>query len=157
MNNDDVKEGCTIFLKNVPFDATNDDIKELCQKYGPIVYALINIDPISGHSKGTAFVKFKTKESADLLLSTTNSGKNELILMDSIIEPHLALARDKIKEKLENKNSKTTTTDSRNLYLAKEGLIMAGSKAAEGVSASDMAKRHKLEKIKTQILKNLNR
>lgn len=35
-------------------------------------------------------------------------------------------------------------------------VILAGSKAAEGVSASDMAKRLQLEQYKTQMLRNLN-
>lgn len=36
-------------------------------------------------------------------------------------------------------------------------VIVAGTKAAVGVSASDMAKRLTLERSKTQMLKNLNR
>lgn len=46
--------------------------------------------------------------------------------------------------------------DNRNLYLIREGVVAAGSKAAEGVSASDMAKRLQIEQWKNQILKNLN-
>lgn len=55
----DVVEGCTVFIKNIPFDATNDDLQEVCKQFGPIYYGLINKDSISGHSKGTGFVKFK--------------------------------------------------------------------------------------------------
>lgn len=55
----DVAEGCTVFIKNVPFEATNDDLAKCCKQFGPIYYALITIDKISGHSKGTGFVKFK--------------------------------------------------------------------------------------------------
>lgn len=55
----DVSEGCTVFIKNVPFEATNDDLMQCCKRFGPIWYGLITKDHISGHSKGTGFVKFK--------------------------------------------------------------------------------------------------
>ncbi|EDW08499.2 RNA-binding protein 28 [Drosophila mojavensis] len=148
----DVQEGCTVFIKNVPFDAEDADLRKVCRKFGVVQYAIINRQAVSGHSKGTAFVKFKAKESADLCLQAGTEFK----LMDEVLDPHPALSRDEIKAK-KAESSKEETKDSRNLYLAREGLIMANSKAAEGVSASDMAKRHELEQVKTQVLKNLNR
>lgn len=149
----DVTEGCTVFIKNIPFDAQDQDLRKVCRKYGPLYYAIINREKISGHSKGTAFVKFKTKESADMCLQAGT----EFTLMDQVLDPHPALSREEISKQMNEKSKKNETKDSRNLYLAREGLIMSGSKAAEGVSASDMAKRHQLEQVKTQVLKNLNR
>ncbi|XP_004526400.1 RNA-binding protein 28 [Ceratitis capitata] len=148
----DVQNGCTIFVKNVSFDAEDADLRKVFRKFGPLQYAIINREQISGHSKGTAFVKFKNKESADLCLQSGG----ELVLMDQLLEPTPALSREEIQNQ-EKLKSKKDGKDSRNLYLAREGLIMANSKSAEGVSASDMTKRHKLEQIKTQVLKNLNR
>lgn len=55
----DVQEGCTIFLKNVPFTATQEELRECMLKFGPVVYALICTDPLTEHSRGTAFVKFQ--------------------------------------------------------------------------------------------------
>lgn len=98
-------------------------------------------------------MKFKSKESADLCLQSAG----EFVLMDQVLEPYPALSRDEVKQQKSEKDKKNEGKDSRNLYLAREGLIMANSKAAEGVSASDMNKRHKLEQIKAQVLKNLNR
>lgn len=57
----DVAEGKTVFIKNVPFDATNDDLRQCMSQYGPLYYALICIDKLTEHSKGTAFVKFKVR------------------------------------------------------------------------------------------------
>lgn len=54
----DVSEGKTVFIKNVPFSATNEDLQSCMEKYGPIYYALICKDKYTEHSKGTAFVKF---------------------------------------------------------------------------------------------------
>lgn len=55
----DVAEGCTVFIKNIPFECTNDDLYKVCRQFGPIYYAVITVDKISGHSKGNGFVKFK--------------------------------------------------------------------------------------------------
>merc|ERR1719432_302889 len=46
--------------------------------------------------------------------------------------------------------------DKRNLYLANEGLIREGTKAAEGVSKTDMSMRKFLLKQKKELLKNLH-
>ncbi|KAH8369605.1 hypothetical protein KR093_000273 [Drosophila rubida] len=148
----DVQQGCTVFIKNVPFDAEDNELRKVCRKFGLVQYAIINRESVSGHSKGTAFVKFKAKESADLCLQAGTEFK----LNDDVLDPHPALSRDEIKSKHSEK-TKDESKDSRNLYLAREGLIMANSKAADGVSASDMARRHELEQVKTQVLKNLNR
>ncbi|XP_034477844.1 RNA-binding protein 28 [Drosophila innubila] len=149
----DVQQGCTVFIKNVPFDAEDEDLRKVCRKFGLLHYAIINRESVSGHSKGTAFVKFKAKESADLCLQAGTEFK----LMDEVLDPHPALSRDEIKTRHTEKSKDDGGKDSRNLYLAREGLIMANSKAADGVSASDMTKRHELEQVKTQVLKNLNR
>lgn len=55
----DVAEGCTVFIKNVPFEATSADLRKVCSQFGPLYYAVITTDKISGHSKGTGFVKYK--------------------------------------------------------------------------------------------------
>lgn len=55
----DVAEGCTVFIKNIPFQSTDDDLRQVCRQFGPLYYAVITKDKISGHSKGTGFVKFK--------------------------------------------------------------------------------------------------
>lgn len=76
-------------------------------------------------------------------------------LMDQILDPQAALSRNEIEQK-KNTNKKQPS-DSRNLYLAKEGTILAGTPAAEGVSPSDLTKRLRLETSKNQSLRNLNR
>uniref|UniRef100_A0A1B0BR56 RRM domain-containing protein n=1 Tax=Glossina palpalis gambiensis TaxID=67801 RepID=A0A1B0BR56_9MUSC len=126
----DVKERCTVFIKNLAFDTEDADLRKVCRKYGPVSYAIINRDPISGHSKGTAFVKFKSKESADLCLQAGS----EFTLMDEILHPYPALSKEEIREHTKENKQRKEGKDSRNLYLTREGLIMAGSKAAEGKS-----------------------
>ncbi|KAK6637381.1 hypothetical protein RUM44_007797 [Polyplax serrata] len=145
----DAEDGKTVFLRNIPFSATNEDLRKSVESYGPVHYALICIDKLTEHSKGTAFVKFKAEESAKQCLRDSGN----LIIHDTPVTVTYALT----KENLENKKTKKKVAkDSRNLYLIREGVITAGSKAAAGVSASDMSKRLQLEQWKSQILKNLN-
>jgi nucleolar protein 4 len=59
---DDLDQGKTVFLKCVPFTASEDDLRECCGKFGPLQYALICVDRITDHSKGTGFVKFRVKK-----------------------------------------------------------------------------------------------
>ncbi|KAL3265705.1 hypothetical protein HHI36_009908 [Cryptolaemus montrouzieri] len=149
----DVSEGKTIFIKNVPYSASNEDLQECMKQFGPMYYALVCKDKFTEHSKGTAFVKFCLKEDAEKAL---NAG-TELTLMGNVLDCHRALNRTEIQSRQEQKvRDKNDVKDSRNLYLTKEGVIIAGSKGAEGVSGFDMNKRLQLEQYKTQILKNLN-
>uniref|UniRef100_A0A6P7FCI4 RNA-binding protein 28 isoform X2 n=1 Tax=Diabrotica virgifera virgifera TaxID=50390 RepID=A0A6P7FCI4_DIAVI len=149
----DVAEGKTVFVKNVPFDATNDDLKQCMKQFGRVYYALVCFDKLTEHSKGTAFVKFVNAEDAQKALSAGT----ELKLLGNILDCHPALDKGDVNKKVtQEKESKNVPKDSRNLYLVKEGVILAGSKAAEGVSATDMAKRLQIEQYKTQMLRNLN-
>ncbi|EEB11515.1 RNA-binding protein, putative [Pediculus humanus corporis] len=145
----DAEDGKTVFIRNLPFSATNEDLRENFKAYGDIEYALICIDKLTEHSKGTGFVKFKTADSASACIKDSNN----IYIQENPVTVTYALT----KENLENKKKdKKLPKDSRNLYLVREGVVVAGSKAAVGVSASDMSKRLQLEQWKTQMLKNLN-
>lgn len=145
-------EELTIFIKNLSFDTTNDSLKEFFVQYGPIKYALVVRDRVSGHSKGTGFVKFLKKESVEKCL--LQNGK--VLLQNCLLEILPLLTKNRIEEMSKDKERKEPK-DGRNLYLLREGMIHAGSSAAEGVSASDMAQRLRLEQVKSQMLKNLVR
>ncbi|CAH2207653.1 jg27824 [Pararge aegeria aegeria] len=73
------------------------------------------------------------------------------------LEGQVLIVKPALKRENLQKGDKKQPKDNRNLYLVKEGVIVAGTKAAVGVSASDMSKRLTLERSKTQMLKNLNR
>ncbi|XP_012061488.1 PREDICTED: RNA-binding protein 28 [Atta cephalotes] len=146
----DVGEGKTIFLKNIPFSVKNDELKKCMEQFGPVYYALVCMDPLTEYSRGTAFVKFERVEDAENCLSAGI----ELRLRDQIIEAHRALRRNEVEDKKNLKGKKIK--DSRNLYLIKEGVVLAKSPAAAEVSVSDMEKRLKLEQWKSQMLRNLN-
>uniref|UniRef100_A0A182VMF9 RRM domain-containing protein n=1 Tax=Anopheles merus TaxID=30066 RepID=A0A182VMF9_ANOME len=148
----EVEEGREVFVKNLPYDVEANELKEIMSQFGLVEKVLINRERISGHSKGTAFVIFKLKDSAQL--SCRQSLK--LKVHDQYAEIMPALRKKDILDREKAKQEKRAK-DSRNLYLLKEGLIMAGSPAAKGVSQSDMSQRLRLEQRSNEILKNFNR
>ena len=68
----DVKEGKTLFIRNVSFDSTEEALQELFEQFGDIEYCKLVVDKRTGHSKGMAFVEFKTTESAEQCLQETS-------------------------------------------------------------------------------------
>ncbi|XP_054940681.1 RNA-binding protein 28 [Physeter macrocephalus] len=152
----DVNEGKTVFIRNLSFDSEEEDLGELLQQFGDLKYVRIVLHPDTEHSKGCAFAQFMTQEAAQKCLEAASSETESggLKLDGRQLKVDLAVTRDEAAKLRTKKVKKPTGT--RNLYLAREGLIRAGTKAAEGVSAADMAKRERFELLKHQKLKDQN-
>ncbi|KAL2777641.1 RNA-binding protein 28 isoform 2 [Daubentonia madagascariensis] len=152
----DVNEGKTVFIRNLSFDSEEEDLGELLQQFGDLKYVRIVLHPDTEHSKGCAFAQFMTQEAAQkcLIAASPENEGGGLKLDGRQLKIDLAVTRDEA-AKLQTKKVKKPT-GTRNLYLAREGLIRAGTKAAEGVSAADMAKRERFELLKHQKLKDQN-
>ncbi|XP_056429071.1 RNA-binding protein 28 [Hyla sarda] len=152
----DVNEGKTLFIRNLSFNSEEEDLEELLLKYGNIKYVRIVLHPDTEHSKGCAFVQFVDKESAEKCLAAAkdDSENGGLKLAGRKLFMDLAVSREEAGKLRQKKVKKPTGT--RNLYLAREGMIREGTKAAEGLSAEDIAKRARFEEIKRQKLKSQN-
>ncbi|KAJ8783022.1 hypothetical protein J1605_009630 [Eschrichtius robustus] len=152
----DVNEGKTVFIRNLSFDSEEEDLGELLQQFGDLKYVRIVLHPDTEHSKGCAFAQFMTQEAAQKCLeaASPDTESGGLKLDGRQLKVDLAVTRDEAAKLRTKKVKKPTGT--RNLYLAREGLIRAGTKAAEGVSAADMAKRERFELLKHQKLKDQN-
>ena len=61
----DVKEGKTLFIRNISFDSSEESLHALFEQFGKVDYCKILEDKRTGHSRGMAFVKYKTVESAE--------------------------------------------------------------------------------------------
>ncbi|KAJ2498316.1 RNA recognition motif-containing protein [Coemansia sp. RSA 1972] len=59
-----LQEGCTLFIRNLSFDSTEDGLFELFRKFGRLRYCRIVYDHETGRSRGTAFVCFWNAEDA---------------------------------------------------------------------------------------------
>ncbi|MED6233742.1 hypothetical protein ATANTOWER_016049 [Ataeniobius toweri] len=152
----DVKEGRTVFIRNLSFDTDEEGLEEVLLQFGELNYIKIVLNPDTQHSKGLAFAQFKTKEAADSCLAAAqDETENGGIRVDGrkLIIVAAVSREDAMKLKVDKKK---VETGSRNLYLAREGLIRGGTKAAEGVSEADMAKRVRFEEVKRAKLRDIN-
>ncbi|XP_063782760.1 RNA-binding protein 28 [Pseudophryne corroboree] len=150
----DVNEGKTLFIRNLSFNSEEEDLEELLLRFGNIKYVRIVLHPDTEHSKGCAFVQFVDKAAVEKCLAAAKDDSAEnggLVLAGRKLLVDLAVSRDEAGKLRQKKVTKPTGT--RNLHLAREGLIREGTKAAEGVSSEDLAKRARFEEIKRQKLK----
>lgn len=125
-------------------------------QFGELSYVRVVMNPDTGVSKGCAFAQFKSKEAAEKCIAAALDEKefSGIKLDGRRLNILMAINRDDA-AKFKDKKVKTHT-GSRNLYLAREGLIRAGTKAAEGISEADIAKRTRFEELKRARLKDIN-
>ena len=86
--------GTTLFIRNIPFTATEDEIRTLYalhlslggfaahtlhrfRAWGPLRYARITIDPETERSRGTGFVCFWNKDDADKVIEQSEMLRTE--------------------------------------------------------------------------------
>ena len=151
--------GRTIFLRNLAYETDEDVLLEEFEKYGDIDYCKLVTDPHTGRSKGTAFVKFLTKGSADKCIKEVTAledrGKN-VTLDGRPVKVSLAVTRGKLMEMNRQATQKDRESDKRNLYLAYEGLITKNTPGADQLSEADLKRREKAFVEKKKKLNNPN-
>uniref|UniRef100_A0A452QS63 RNA-binding protein 28 n=1 Tax=Ursus americanus TaxID=9643 RepID=A0A452QS63_URSAM len=128
----------TVFRRNLSFDSEEEELGELLQQFGDLKYVRIVLHPDTEHSKGCAFAQFMTQEAAQKCLEAA-SPETE-VRRTFLLPPNLG------------ENSLADVLAFFPLF----AVIRAGTKAAEGVSAADMAKRERFELLKHQKLKDQN-
>ncbi|KAK4684518.1 nucleolar protein 4, partial [Tremellales sp. Uapishka_1] len=60
-----VEAGSTLFIRNLPFEATEQELGTLFLTFGPLRYAKVTMDKTTGRSRGSGFVCFWKTDSAD--------------------------------------------------------------------------------------------
>ncbi|KAL6300364.1 hypothetical protein BKA93DRAFT_536324 [Sparassis latifolia] len=73
------ESGMTLFVRNIPFEATDDELRVLFRAFGPLRYARIAMDPESGRSRGTGFVCFWNKMDADKAIAQSEILRSETV------------------------------------------------------------------------------
>ncbi|KAF6760551.1 hypothetical protein DFP72DRAFT_1062930 [Ephemerocybe angulata] len=69
--------GTTLFVRNVPYIATEEELRTLFRAYGPLRYARITMDGSTGRSRGTGFACFWNKEDADKVIEQSEILRTE--------------------------------------------------------------------------------
>ena len=71
---DETEAACTLFLRNLPFDATRHDVFELFRKFGRIASVHLVKDGRTGAFRGTAFVRFDDENGCAAALQAAGDG-----------------------------------------------------------------------------------
>ncbi|KAK3859536.1 hypothetical protein Pcinc_034360 [Petrolisthes cinctipes] len=139
----DVSEGRTLFIKNLSFIATEEDISEVLARFGEVKSINLCMDRDTGHPRGTAFAQYQNRESADACLAAEADTftKSDFILHGRPMYIMRAVSR----KELDTKKSDKT-----------EQIVHQGTKAVEGMSKADLLFRMRREQVKRQTLKNLH-
>jgi nucleolar protein 4 len=147
----DIQEKRTIFIRNISYDAKENDLREAFSKYGEIVYCKLCYDKDFERPKGTAFIQFVDADSA-----LHACGESNILELDSRkIQIDLAISRKQINDIIVDKKTKIPE-DRRNITLAKEGFIDPTSNEGKKLSKSDMSMRAKIEAANSAKLKLLH-
>lgn len=161
----------TVFVRNVPYDATAETLKEHFEEFGEVQYALPVMDKALNQPKGTAFVAFKSEEARDECVDSAPATNSTSLLIPDDADPRyvfegrilavskaveretatrLATASANERNKLLGKAPEEK--DKRNLFLLNEGRITANSKLAEKISAAELEIRQNSYDLRKQQL-----
>lgn len=66
-----------LFVGNLPFSMTDDQLKQIFSAHGNVVSANIVIDKFSQRSKGFAFVEFETEEEAAAAMQALDGSEQD--------------------------------------------------------------------------------
>ncbi|KDQ16850.1 hypothetical protein BOTBODRAFT_30748 [Botryobasidium botryosum FD-172 SS1] len=173
------EEGTTLFIRNVPFEATDEDLGELFRSFGPIRYARVTMDKGTGRSRGTGFVCFWKVADADHAVEESDKIKAQaglekpatranpftlltpdpsstltarLVLQGRTLDVTRAVTReeaDKLKDAGERKRERK---DARNLYLMREGVIFPSTPAASTISLDELERRNQAFNARRKLL-----
>jgi len=61
-----------IFVGNLPFDVSHDELREVFQAFGEVASAAVIMDTFTGKSKGFGFVEMPNKAEAEAAISGLN-------------------------------------------------------------------------------------
>jgi len=163
----DAEEGLTLFVRNLDYSTTEQELKEFFQEHGEVYFArLVKSRENPEVHKGYAFVKFKSKEIVEKLAAASSEywGEEKFKLskakqadLESMIEfkgRRLVMFKAESKSDRErSKEEKNVKVDKRNKDLLKVGLVTTKEFVHEGVSEKEMETRIRLFKKKQDSIK----
>jgi len=156
----------TLFLRNIPFDATRHDVFELFRKFGRIEGVYLVKDKVTGVFKGTAFVRFENEEGCMNAMDEATGGggdngdgtsqfvssknmtmsgesesssltlKGRTILLDLAVDRTTASSLAIQRDEDGKPIKKMVGKDKRNLYLKNEGRVSSSTDSGHAQEAS---------------------
>ena len=98
-----------IYVGNVPYAATEEDLEALFSEYGPVATATIILDRDTGHSKGFGFVEMENQEDGKRAIEALNRYR----LMGRPLRVNPARPREQRREPFHGGNRSPQSTGSR--------------------------------------------
>ncbi|KLJ13584.1 hypothetical protein EMPG_11477 [Blastomyces silverae] len=181
---EDERNASTVFIRNLPFSATDETLYEHFVQFGPLRYARVVVDPATDRPRGTAFVCFWKNEDAisclrdapkrtDLpraeeskaristikhsVLEDENKDPSGKYTMDGrVLQLSLAVSKSQA-TKLEAEGSsrrEVRDKDKRRLFLLSEGTIPSNSALYKQLSPTEIAMREASVKQRQKLIKS---
>ncbi len=136
----------TVFVRNISFETNESALsKKFKEMFGELEYCKLVKNPQTGLSKGTAFIKFKTRESAQQAISVSQQLSQDQVTEDStstLTEEELA----ELKRKRAGKNFKSILVDEEDESTSQTGILLDG-RALSLVPAVDRDEAKKLKLV----------
>ncbi|KAG5355525.1 Nucleolar protein 4 [Yarrowia sp. C11] len=152
----------TVFVRNIPYDATAESLKEHFELFGTVRYALPVMDKATGQPRGTAFVAFESSDDCDRCVERAPAAATTSLLVADDTDPRYVFegrilavtqaVQRETAEKLSEHNSKKRAEalgklpkekDRRNVFLINEGRIGENSALGMTLPKADMELRQK--------------
>jgi len=151
----DVSERQTLFVRNIPYGTTEEELTKVFKDYGDVIYFKLTKDKTTGEPKGNGFVKFSTPESAQVCMEAAylsktldletakkyeNKKESDIIVNGKNLLIDWAVVPGKISEVYNSSTKKEKKNDPRNLQLAYIGGINPNSDEFRGLSYPERQK-----------------
>ena len=160
----------TLFIRNLPFDCTDEDLYNHFSQFGRLRYSRVVLDPTTERSRGTGFVSFVNKSEATICLkdaprhrpqqnnsrSLSEAQPAQSVLQNDLSDPsdkytidgrilHVSRAVDKVEAQRLASETKAAhgrqQRDKRRLYLLSEGTISSKSTLYKHLAPSELRMR----------------
>lgn len=162
-------KSATLFIRNLPFNCTDEDLEDHFSQFGSTRYARVVMDHATGRSKGTGFVAFYNPEDAyaclrevpirtganaqqavnklglgpSVLQNTENDPTGRYTLDGRVLQVSQAVDKSQANKFTEEGNAHRDRRDKdkRRLYLLSEGTIPSNSKLWQSLPPSEQTMR----------------
>ncbi|KAF2071767.1 hypothetical protein CYY_006913 [Polysphondylium violaceum] len=179
----EVGEMKTIFIRNLAFDTTQEELESKFEQFGSMVFCRLVLDKVTNKPTGKAFIKFNEKESAERAYHECQS----VPLYDPTLEEKISKSNEKKKNSKKNqvnqlaallqggimvggrhlivdyavdhqkasdfKAKKIENSDKKNRHLLNIGKILQGSKEGNQLNEKDWKLRSEADKENNTKLK----
>ncbi|CAB4420823.1 unnamed protein product [Rhizophagus irregularis] len=145
-----LSKGTVLFIRNLSFDATDEELSNIFRPFGPLRYCVITIDHqqdvhvaqdlfvSTKRTRGSMFRRSKKIKSRNA--DPSDSLANKFTLHGRVLSIVKAVDRNEADKLTKMNQQRKRKEDKRNVYLMQEGVIFPNTKAAKLLTPSEVNK-----------------